>query len=111
MTFRYATLSDMLQNNVVFRELNPLNSSLPNFEKLKTELFLQSLPRKKDREYARVLYRILKSLKDFANIVYIGDTFLSDLTVIKILKSVLMNQFLVSLQAKVHLYLKMMILL
>lgn len=86
MTFRYATLSDMLQNNVVFRELNPLNSSLPNFEKLKTELFLQSLPRKKDREYARVLYRILKSLKDFANIVYIGDTFLSDLTVIKNLK-------------------------
>ena len=86
MTFRYATLSDLLQNNVVFRELNPLNSSLPNFEALKKELNLQSLPRKKDKEYAKVLYRILKSAKDFSNIVYIGDTFLSDLTVIKNLK-------------------------
>jgi len=87
MKFEKATLNDILNDYIVLRELEPVRKELSSFNVLKDKLGLASLPRKKDKEYAVVLLEILKSAKAFKNIVYIGDTFLSDLTVIKNLKS------------------------
>ncbi|BAL80665.1 hypothetical protein [Caldisericum exile] len=86
MMFKRGNLNDIFNDYIVFRELNPVRRSLPNFEMLKDKLGLQTLPRKKDKDYAIVLSEILKSAMDFSNIIYLGDTFLSDLTVIKNLK-------------------------
>ncbi|MGC8690655.1 MAG: hypothetical protein ACP5SP_04380 [Caldisericum sp.] len=83
MMFKKGILNDIFRDYIIFRELNPVKKSLPNFETLKDKLELQALPRKKDKEYALVISEILKSAMDFSNIVYLGDTFLSDLTVIK----------------------------
>lgn len=93
MRFERGTLNDIFNNYIVFRELNPINKSLPSFEEIKAKLHLESLPRKKDKEYALVLKEILKSALSFSNIIYIGDTFLSDLTVVENLKDLGIDVF------------------
>jgi len=87
MIFERGTLNDIFGDYIIFRELNPFKRDLPDFETIKGRLSLKTFPRKKDKEYALVLSTILKEAKDFSNIVYIGDTFMSDLTVIKNLKA------------------------
>jgi hypothetical protein len=93
MILRRGTLNDIFNDYIIFRELNPVKKSLPNFNDLKDRLGLNTLPRKKDKEYALVLREILKSALDFSSVVYLGDTFLSDLTVIKNLKELGVNIF------------------
>jgi hypothetical protein len=81
--FQRGKLSDFLGKNIVFRELEPIDNSLPRFSDLKEKLGFYRLPRKKDPEYAMALSEIFRAKGDFNKILYIGDTLMSDLSVIK----------------------------
>jgi hypothetical protein len=81
--YRRGKLNTIFEDNIVFRELNPINKALPQFEEIKQVLHLDTLPRKKDILYAKVLSYIFKSMRDFKKILYIGDTLMSDGSVIR----------------------------
>ncbi len=80
--YRRGRLSDFFENNIVFRELEPVNKNLPGFSVLKGKLGLRILPRKKDKEYVKVLSEMFRAAGSFSKIIYIGDTLMSDLSVI-----------------------------
>ena len=80
--YRRGRLSDFFENNIVFRELEPVNKNLPGFSVLKGKLGLSVLPRKKDKEYIKVLSEMFRAAGSFSKIIYIGDTLMSDLSVI-----------------------------
>jgi len=81
--YKRGKLSDFFENNIVFRELEPVNKKLPGFSVLKDVLRLDRMPRKKDAEYAQVLSKMFSAAGNFSKIIYIGDTLMSDLSVIK----------------------------
>ncbi len=83
LTYKRAKLSNIFGEYIVFRELNPVKKELPDFEKIKAALSLKKLPRKKDKEYAEALSYIFSSIRKFEKVFYIGDTLMSDLSVIK----------------------------
>ena len=76
-------LNTIFEDYIVFRELNPLKKGLPSFSELKKQLKLDFLPRKKDIEYAKVLTSLFKKIGDFEKVIYFGDTYLNDGSVIK----------------------------
>ncbi len=82
-----ACVKDLLGDFIVYRRLNPLDPRLPTLASLRDHLKLLPgvIPRKSTSEYARVIALILKhagSLNatgtDTTQLVYIGDTRLSD---------------------------------
>ncbi len=83
LKYKRGKLSDIFGNYLVFRELNPVSNSLPQFSEIKRALSLTKLPRKKDEEYAKALYYIFSKAKSFNKVFYIGDTLMSDASVIK----------------------------
>ncbi len=83
LKYKRGKLSDIFGNYIVFRELNPADKNLPQFSEIKTAHSLTKLPRKKDEEYAKALYYIFSKAKDFNKVFYIGDTLMSDASVIK----------------------------
>ncbi|MGB9694620.1 MAG: hypothetical protein ACP5SB_01385 [Caldisericaceae bacterium] len=85
MSFRRGTLNDIFKDYIVFRELRPIKEGLSSFEELGNKSH-KGFPRKKDKEYAAILCQIFRSAMSFSKIVYIGDTFLSDLAVIENIK-------------------------
>ncbi len=80
--YKRGRLSDFFENNIVFRELEPVNKNLPGFSTLRGKLGLSVLPRKKDKEYVKVLSEMFRATGNFSKIIYIGDTLMSDLSVI-----------------------------
>ncbi len=83
LKYKRGKLSDIFGNRLVFRELNPVGNSLPQFPEIKTALSLTKLPRKKDKEYAKALYYIFSKAGNFNKVFYIGDTLMSDASVIE----------------------------
>ncbi len=80
--YKRGRLSDFFESNIVFRELEPVNKNLPGFSALKGKLGLRVLPRKKDKAYVKVLSEMFRAKGNFTKILYIGDTLMSDLSVI-----------------------------
>lgn len=80
-------LNKIFEDYIIFRELNIVKSSLPNFENISKILSLNSLPRKKDKEYVLVLSYLIDLIGDFNRIIYFGDTFLNDKSVVENLTS------------------------
>lgn len=80
-------LNTLFEDYIIFRELNIVKNSLPNFEFISKVLNLNSLPRKKDKEYVKVLSYLIDSIGEFRKIIYLGDTFLNDKSVVENLTS------------------------
>ena len=82
-----AAVSDFLGDRIVYRNLQPYDRSLPGFDQLRLELNMpgESLPRKNEAGYARVIVELLKECRkqDFPGgqlerLVFVGDTRLLD---------------------------------
>lgn len=80
-------LNTLFEDYIIFRELNIVKEGLPKFDEIKSSLNLKLLPRKKDKDYVRVLSYLIDLIGDFKKIVYLGDTFLNDKSVIENLTS------------------------
>ncbi|MBC7195273.1 MAG: hypothetical protein H5U37_06430, partial [Caldisericia bacterium] len=81
--YKRVNLNFVFEDLIVFRELNVIKKDFPNFEKIKEILSINELPRKKDKNYALVLSFIIDKIGDFNKVIYIGDTFLNDKSVIE----------------------------
>ncbi len=81
--YKRSNLNFIFDDLIVFRELNVLKDGFPNFKKIKEILSLEELPRKKDKNYALVLSFIIDQIGDFNKVIYIGDTFLNDKSIIE----------------------------
>ncbi len=75
---RKGKISDLIGDNIFFRELRPLNPDLVPIEVVLYRLNLDRVPRKKDPEYPRVISCYLNLLGDFDRILFLGDTLLND---------------------------------
>ncbi len=81
--YKRGKLSDIFGRRIVFRELNPVDRDLPQFSEIKKVFSLKRLPRKKDAEYAKALSYIFSKAGSFKKVFYIGDTLMSDASVIE----------------------------
>ncbi len=81
--YKREKLNTVFKDYIVLRELNPIRKDLPQFKETKKALNLNVLPRKKDVLYAKVLGYIFKSVGNFKKILYLGDTLMSDGSVIR----------------------------
>ncbi len=83
--YKRVKLNDIYENYIVFRELNPVKKSLPQFDEIRSKLGFSYLPRKKENppDYVKALSYIFQSIRPFQKILYIGDTEMSDGGVIK----------------------------
>lgn len=75
---RKGKISDLIGDNIFFRELNPQNPDLVPIDVVLFRLNLDRVPRKKDPEYPQVISYYLNLLGDFDRILFIGDTMISD---------------------------------
>ncbi len=82
-----SSISEFLGDNVVYRNLEPVNRAIPSFSALCGQLGLASrvVPRKTTPEYARVLVEMLNQARRMntpairlKRVIYIGDTRLND---------------------------------
>jgi hypothetical protein len=77
-----ASVQDILGDHVVFRNLQPMDTSLPGLPVLRDDLGIApgDTPRKTTLDYAKVIHRILLAARpgDLKRIVYIGDTLFND---------------------------------
>jgi hypothetical protein len=82
-------ISDFLSDNIVYRNLNPADRKLPDFETVSAAINLpeKRIPRKSEDNYAKVIVHLLEFAqalknpnKKIKNIVFIGDTHLLDVT-------------------------------
>ncbi len=82
-----ASLYDVWGDFIVYRNLVPMDSRLPSFQDLHTQLGLaaNALPRKTEPEYGRVVAEIIRCARELdlphkpiRNVVYLGDTQLLD---------------------------------
>jgi len=80
-----SSVSEFLNDRIVYRNLQPADPSLPSFEDLRQELGLVQIPRKTEAEYARVIVRLLGAARAqddpgiaLKKLVFIGDTRLLD---------------------------------
>lgn len=87
MSYEQVALNDVLNGNLIFRNLRPVNPELPDYKKLASSLDLnpRNIPRKTSPQYALVVSRIFKAIErlnggrqKFSNLVYVGDTIFSD---------------------------------
>ncbi|HAF63151.1 MAG TPA: hypothetical protein DCK95_12630 [Anaerolineaceae bacterium] len=86
-TFERACLHDFLDERIIFRDLNPLDSNLARLDDIRTKLHLPDdmVPRKTSPEYARVIAYLLEMASHndgkknaIETIIYIGDTCMND---------------------------------
>ena len=82
-----STLAEFLGDNIVYRNLIPLDNRLPTLDTLRADADIAKgvTPRKSEMDYARVIAAILKAARkldaphsSLARIVYVGDTRLND---------------------------------
>ncbi len=80
-------VSDFLEDQIVYRNLVPVDSRLPGVETLRDALGLPpgQIPRKSEPDYARVMVRLLQAARALdtpgqviERLVFIGDTRLND---------------------------------
>ncbi|SVB61749.1 uncharacterized protein METZ01_LOCUS214603, partial [marine metagenome] len=85
--FGRTTISEILQDRIVFRNLSPLDTALPELDVLGKDIGLASgyIPRKSNVDYARVIVKLLKHIQnldapsiEIENLVLVGDTLLND---------------------------------
>jgi hypothetical protein len=81
------SVATFLGDNIVYRNLAPLDRRLPTFADIasRLELSSQSTPRKSERDYARVMAALLRqaraldgSAAAIERLIYVGDTRLND---------------------------------
>lgn len=81
------SISEFLGDNVVFRNLDPVNPKLPPLKNLRDMIGLpdKSIPRKTTMPYAQVIAQIIKLARkieapkeDIKRVVFIGDTEMND---------------------------------
>lgn len=83
-----ANLHDLFGKNIIFRKLNILDKSLPQYKDIERELSISDFPRKNSRDYAKVItYLINKLNPESTIIIYFGDSNL-DKIVVENLRSV-----------------------
>jgi len=73
-------MSDIIGDNIFFRELNPQNPDLVPIDVVLYRLNLDHVPRKKDPEYPQVISCFLNLMGNFDKILFLGDTLLNDKT-------------------------------
>jgi len=82
-----ATVSDFLGDNIVYRNLQPMDPRLPRFAEMSASLGMttSTTPRKSEPDYARVMAHLLQraaaldgSGAGIRHLVYVGDTRLND---------------------------------
>ena len=85
--FGLTTISEFLDDRVVFRNLEPIDVRLPGLEALREILGIQParIPRKTDIDYAQVIVQILQAaqsaeihMAEIDRVVFIGDTRFND---------------------------------
>lgn len=83
------SVSDFLDDLIVYRGLNPCDSRLPSYAVSASEIGLQQgrLPRKHEDSYARLVVYLLEAARRLTRpssrikrLIYLGDTRLSDVT-------------------------------
>jgi len=81
------SVSEFLGDNVVYRNLEPVDERLPILDDLRADLGLPAdrVPRKSEADYARVIVRILDAARALAGaaqpierLLFVGDTRLND---------------------------------
>jgi hypothetical protein len=81
--YGYAAVSEFLGDNVIYRNLNPMDSRLPSLDEFRDQLNIPAgvTPRKSTAKYAQVMSRILQAAQELKNpgeklerVVFIGDT-------------------------------------
>ena len=86
-SYGYATVSDILGNQIVFRNLIPYDSRLPGLPDLQEKLGFAGnfLPRKSMPDYGKVLTEIVQAAQELSvpgtplqRCIYIGDTRMND---------------------------------
>lgn len=78
----WATIADLTEDRVIYRDLQPCDASLPGLPALRTLLGLpaNATPRKRDTAYARVILALARAAQALRNgpplthVVVIGDT-------------------------------------
>ena len=82
-----ASVSDFLQDFVIYRNLTPLDRRLPGLDTLRQRLELPAgrTPRKSERDYARVVAALLRKARhldrpnlELKRLIFVGDTHLND---------------------------------
>ena len=85
--FGRTTVSEILQDRIVFRNLSPLDDELPALDVIGKEIGLAKgyIPRKSNIDYARVIVKLLKHVQnldapnfEIDNLILVGDTLLND---------------------------------
>ncbi len=85
--FGLTTISEFLDDRVVFRNLEPVDVRLPSLEALRERVGIQParIPRKTDTDYAHVIVQMLRAAQavemhvaEIDRLVLIGDTRLND---------------------------------
>ena len=85
--FGRARLSDLCDNWVIYRNLEPLDKRLPGFKASFYDMELRSdlIPRKQDRPYAKAAVWFLRQMQrirgvktPLAEVLFVGDTFFND---------------------------------
>ena len=84
---RRASISDFLDDNVVYRNLIPLDNRLPKLDEFREAVGLpaERIPRKSEADYARAIAYILRRAQNLRSsdteikrLIFIGDTRLND---------------------------------
>jgi hypothetical protein len=87
--YGHTSISEFLGDNVVYRNLEPVDSRLPTLDHLRADLGLptERVPRKSEPDYARVIVRILEAARALTGseqpierLIFVGDTRLNDAT-------------------------------
>lgn len=84
-----STVSEILGDNVVYRNLQPMTPHIPPLADVAKEIGLEAgmVPRKTTKEYARVIASMLRSARaieapnaEIKQVIFIGDTKMNDAT-------------------------------
>jgi hypothetical protein len=84
-----STISEFLGDNIVYRNLNPLDTRLPSLNELRASVRIpnQGIPRKSSPDYANLVSHLLKRARaleaprtKIKRLIFVGDTRLNDVT-------------------------------
>ncbi len=84
-----STIKNFLGNNIVFRNLNPIDTRLPSLDELRASVRIpdQGIPRKTSADYASLISHLLKRARALEapktkinRLIFVGDTRLNDAT-------------------------------
>lgn len=81
-----ATLADWLEDRIVYRNLVPVDATLPSLQDVWREIGLEAyrVPRKTEPAYAAAVFRFLEAAQSaraappLRNLLFIGDTYMND---------------------------------